>query len=101
MIDLEIIRKCAEKMGGKVELDRPRGSKLEGWIRLDRKIFNPLTDDAQAMALVKKFELRLQEPEAEPSLDRRWRVTVWEPTKFVAQHTDLNRAICECVAGMP
>lgn len=100
MGDLEIVKACAEAMGfetltyaGMVYIAMnargQAGSK-----------YDPLHDDAQCLALVKKLELRLQEPETQPSADRRWRVTCWTPLKTVAQNVDLNRAVCECVANM-
>ncbi len=109
MTDLELTRKCAEAMGFTLKtLENGRTQVLQDgevayMIAPDFKIiqlYDPLHNDAQCFALVKRFELRLQEPEAEPSNDRRWRVTAWEPYKTVAQHTDLNRAVCECVAQL-
>lgn len=38
MTDLELIKRCAEKMGGVVTHDKPRGHKGDGWIRLERRI---------------------------------------------------------------
>ena len=52
MTDLEMIKKCSERMGFEcVESD--------GFIIVGRTTYNPLHDDAQAMALVKKFKLRI------------------------------------------
>jgi hypothetical protein len=59
--------------------------------------YNPLHDDAQAMALVKKFELGLGRGK-----DRSWIAhTTREAGTFChSSNNDLNRAICECVAKM-
>ena len=57
MTDLELIKRCAEKMG----LDVIQCPDFEGWWfngRNDEE-YNPLTDDAQAMALVKRFRLEI------------------------------------------
>ena len=60
-------------------------------------IYNPLTNDTQCMELVKKFELSTCAPSPD---DKRWQVSkIWGTA--VTPHgysTDLNRAICECVA---
>ena len=91
MNDLEITKLCAEALLPNV------------WAHGE---WNPLHDDAQAMALVKEFRLNIGE--------------YWRSTKFssevvgwqveinsrpfqtlpdcTAKHSDLNRAICECVA---
>ncbi len=100
MNDLEITQACARAMGyGEWDAEREmfglpfdNGSPMKSWMSYD-----PLHDDAQCFALVKQFELRLQEPESQG--DRRWRVTAWNP-KTVAQDTNLNRAICEVVAKL-
>ena len=107
MTDLEITKRCAEAIGIDKKFWPMRFSAPDMFgdesifvTSIEKPTYNPLLDDAQAMALVKKLELRLQEPEALPSADRRWRVTCWLPTKSVAQNVDLNRAICECVAKL-
>ena len=104
MTDAEIGRKCAVAMGIDVRESPLRGTVMRWWYWDENveRMYDPLHDDAQAMALVKKFELRLQEPEPEGiGRDRRWRVMAWIPKQSVAQNQDLNRAICECVAKLP
>ena len=79
MTDPEITKLCAEAMGfGTFKDDEsPSG-------------YNPLHDDAQAMALVKKFVrviVRRKEGDWSINLDG-------------ARNVNLNRAICETVAKM-
>ena len=99
MTDLEMIKRCAEKMNlyyGK-EADQ---FTFDEWMQL--KEYDPLNDDAQAMALVKKFELI-----CDPQYGTEWRVWCHSArTKNMdyvppAFNKDLNRAIVECVARMP
>jgi hypothetical protein len=82
MTDLEITKACAAKMGLSEE-------QQAGFCESP---YDPLHDDAQAMALVKKFYLTISR-----GLDG-WSTlgaTGWVSNK------DLNRAICECVAKIP
>lgn len=91
MDDLTITWWCAEAMGYKprihnqlVFLDGAFDSTVE---------YRPLHDDAQAMALIKKFHIALG-----------WNHPGWaafrQDTKKWVENADLNRAICECVANM-
>ena len=92
MNDLEITKACAEAVDMHLSLVHADGL-IKYW---------PLTDDAQAMALVKKLRLTIEAIEVGA-----WRV---ENEEDMVQHgndelrtgfgTDLNRAICECVAKM-
>jgi hypothetical protein len=59
--------------------------------------WRPLHDDAQAMTLVKKHQLRVHPPEINGS--PRWWVLNNEETHG-AESDDLNRAIVKCVAKM-
>ena len=64
MIDLEITKLCAEAIGLDVE-PHPKGPKDKlcyiesspGYLRFE--CYDPLHDDEQAMALVKKFHLHI------------------------------------------
>ena len=116
MNDLEMTRLCAEAVG----LHPCEGWQEQGsqstcvWCHKewpdpndDRDIipFAPLNDDAQAMALVKKFELEqcrsFIEVDREEGLT--WSVQPHHITKYngmYAENADLNRAIVECVAKM-
>lgn len=79
MNDLEITRLCAKAMG------------TTEWR------FNPLHNDGQALALVKKCSLKIWPPHAN---DERWCVVPPAPNWNGSYTLDLNRAICECVAMM-
>ena len=95
MTDLEMTRLCAEAMGYHIEGEGTRAIKVrEHW-----PAFDPLFDDAQAMALVKKCDLRIwKDPYLHPEK--------WSVCRFMAKgdeifsNADLNRAIVECVAKM-
>ena len=87
MTDLEITRLCAIAYGISVD--------GMGGILLPLSAFDPLHDDAQAMALVKKFKLDLWWPFSD--------APEWHCADINSKYThnaDLNRAICECVAKM-
>ena len=92
MTDLEITKLCAEAMGYPTNWanpDIPLGGPHN---------YNPLHDDAQAMALVKKLGIAVYH-ECRYTDSRvvwiAWRMG--DPsTKIV--NSDLNRAACECVA---
>ena len=95
MTDLEKIKKCAEKMDFDFfEIDdRVR---IAGRYAIQDD-YDPLNDDAQAMALVKKFDLNFEKfPGSQWQADR-WNGREWTESVF---SDDLNRAICECVAKM-
>ena len=99
MTDLEITRLCAEAMG--FEWSRPKfQSHSQVWISdgdSDKwKLFDPLHDDVQAMALVKKIGLDIH-----CSADMNgWYVMCNRLREAFFINEDLNRAICECVAEM-
>ena len=95
MTDLEMIKLCAEAMGlGKVDqkngepwaFNRDEG----GWHKYD-----PLHDDEQAMALVKKFDLNI----CRTGRTHQWHVEDFD-CEVWGNSTGLNRAIVECVAKM-
>ena len=73
----------------------------EVWVGTDDEQqynYDPLHDDAQAMALVKRFCMTIDRPDD----DGDWGATVWrsEDDPVCACRKDLNRAIVECVAKM-
>ena len=92
MIDLEMTRLCAEAMGYTItepsRLSAPQPSPDAVRVFIGKKSafwYRPLKDDAQAMALVKKFPMECS--------------NVLEA--FACREvSDLNRAIVECVAKM-
>lgn len=74
MTDLELTKLCAEAM--------------DPW--LDKSYcYEPLTNDIQAMALVKTFKLDIEWIGTDTDL---WRV------EYAHSDESLNRAICKCIA---
>ena len=90
MTDLEITKKCAEAIGW--ELFEENG---ELWEKAGLIIYDPLHDDAQAMALVKKFHLSIINGTS-------FKKHIWLVDGKTGgwSDADLNRAICEAVAKM-
>lgn len=98
MTDLEITRLCAEAMG----FHRSGDMREQEWYYLRNHSYpnlryDPLRNDAQAMALVKKFILRIDRTRGIPE---QWGVYSKRNYQGMAISSDLNRAICECVAQM-
>jgi hypothetical protein len=113
MTDLEMERLCAVAMGLK-----PRTVKDGAWdapgqpdyghdgvylydagSNLWGKLYSPLVNDEQAMALVKNFQLNVAPSvEGRPAVEG-WTVALYNGEGEVFSH-DLNRAIVECVAKM-
>ena len=87
MTNLEMTKLCAKAMGFAVD-----GS---AGILLPWRAFDPLHDDAQSMALVKKFRLCVDGADKSGE----WSAREWASGTF-ALDADLNRAIVECVAKM-
>lgn len=101
MTDIEVTRLCAEAMDYKIVKTNwyspASGEAL--WIDEIQQTYRPLSDDTQAMALVKKFKLDITHAWKGDDVVYKVRGTIagWE----VEPHPgDLNRAICECVAKM-
>jgi|SRR3990172_8165075 len=111
MTDLELTRLCAEAMGitGHPVIESCEMWTPEGWEKNKDslvthsgpdQIYNPLHDDAQAMALVKKHNIDFCW-----KLDGEWCAGIDfldEDGEGPPQvhNADLNRAIVECVAQM-
>ena len=113
MTDLEMTKRCAEKMGWKhyglasktvcykvskcaIIADNDKGGD---------QVYDPLHDDAQAMALVKKFSLIIEPTDVVDGIGSAtdWWVQAWindEVRWKGVENKDLNRAIVECVAKM-
>lgn len=98
MTDLEIIKRCAEKM---IFLGEYRAFHApvddDPWVEFPDGTggdYDPLHDDAQCFALVRKLKLDVYLRNYEPAL--------WGAGTMIAQaeSNDLNRAICECVAKL-
>ena len=98
MTDLELIKKCAEKMGYE---QTPESFEAENWYYDgdEFKLFHydPLHNDAQAMALVKKFSLHINRWSVEDGHD--WEVSLPDENYYI-NNKNLNRAVCKCVAKM-
>lgn len=97
MTDLEITRLCAEAMGYE---DKSVGVSVGGIMVKHHHhfIYDPLTDDAQAMALVKRFKLTPVWSEDGELVSCRY---PWEAGEHASgYHASILRAICECVANM-
>jgi hypothetical protein len=104
MTDLEMTKRCAEKMGWKhyglasktvcykvsvcaIIADNDKGGD---------QVFDPLHDDAQAMALVKRFNICIDQGRHDHcGASIRIMNTIYSATS-----PDLNRAIVECVAKL-
>ena len=100
MTTLEITRLCAEAMGYSPRDDMSVGKDFIMVSGEFTGMWHPLDNDAQAMALVKKFRLGIIQPNGEyPG----WTVNKLGPdgSEHVwATNADLNRAICLAVAKM-
>lgn len=106
MSDVEITRLCAKAMG---YAEHHHATDKIAWTSFDGagEIYDPLHDDAQAMALVKRFHLSIAIWDSlYESESGWWRVDRQQKTAIGPMHAtttrnkDLNRAVCECVAAM-
>lgn len=102
--DFWLCKRCADAIGADMGPDWDQGDYvlLGGHSGIASSIYDPLHNDFQAMALVKKFGLTLDPQEDEPPFT--WRVVVakdgdWD-NQITGQGRDLNRAIVECVAAI-
>ena len=93
MTDLELTRLVADAMDIKPDASLVKSVNYD--YALAYSGYNPLQNDAQAMALVKKFRLTI-----ELSYDGWWVCTPEQKISSEVMIDDLNRAICECVAKM-
>lgn len=104
MTDLEITKFCAEAMGIPHQLSQWFDNEQFVEILDSRNpdpdyagAYDPLHDDAQCMALVKRLGLNVEWIPESAHIRARWLVS----TRYVsAAETDLNRAVCSCVAQM-
>lgn len=113
MTDLEMVKKCAEKMGMSVHIwetvipDLAIGTTAlwvkrpdESGVHYSPHVYDPLDNDEQAIEMIKKFHLELSE-DAEDG----WTVTAWDASGnhilSQAYNYDLNRCIVRCVARLP
>lgn len=98
MTDLELTKACAEAMGYK-----PEGS-IGDLLRVSHEfrnfVWRPLRDDAQAMALVKRFGFDIQ---CATAVGGNWWTCISfkkQAPHIEAEGLDLNRTICECAAKL-
>lgn len=98
MTDLEMTKLCALALHGGVNPVRLGNSVVGEIVRYEcqGEKFDPLHDDAQAMALVKQFKLTIDSP---ISADDNWMVSTGTVDSIV-KNAGLNRAIVECVAKL-
>jgi len=111
MTDIELTKLCAAAMGYAARDDSMDefidGIPPNGLCVRDKKAppirqvfyYDPLHDDAQAMALVKKLDLSIARG-GQATDSPWWRVTSAQWLRRAGSNADLNRAICECVAYM-
>ena len=108
MTNIEMTRLCAEMLWyEEAGVDRFQNGDEILYVKDSNHtmhVFNPLHDDAQAMALVKRFGLWIERTcEANIGDTPTWCVTGDRVSGHTERHcnrTDLNRAIVECVAKM-
>jgi hypothetical protein len=88
MTDLEMTKLCAEAMG--ISATETKAGDLG--VHRDASgavYYNPLHNDAQAMALVKRFSI---------GIEPWWTCSIFRPEgDYYATDKDLNRAIVQCV----
>lgn len=104
--DLEITKACFDAMGLVQEWKSFEPAYFDPglgeWGSVVR--YAPLTDDAQAMALVKRFDFVIErELISKKSRGQDWGVTLFDrvgKVHTVRHEPDLNRAICLCIARM-
>lgn len=99
--DLEMTMLCAQAMGIEFVIERTAKTGSSSLALKPYGHYDPLHDDAQAMALVKKFHLNIL---IFDKLDGHnagwWRVDSQPELNITARNADLNHAIVECVAKM-
>lgn len=98
MSDLEITKLCAEAMSYSTLYSNwnvDNGLYLRD-VSCHEEFWNPLHNDAQAMALVKKFRIGIAGNIEGVSI--RWFTGIVDEAS--GESINLNRAICECVAKM-
>jgi len=113
MTDLEMVRLCAEAMGLHEVVNpderapKPKPPSILVSDSAGLELYEPLHDDAQAMALVKKFQLRIVWGGRRQGSESYVHVSSPQylgsddmPYYADNLNADLNRALCECVAKM-
>ncbi len=100
MTDLEMTKLCAEAMGLSSLVAIPHAESTHMAHSPPQYSYNPLHDDAQAMALVRKCKLTVIYNG--PDCFAEWSVGPdgMNSSHFDSDGDDLSRAIVECVAEM-
>lgn len=97
MTEYQMMLLCAEAMGWRTHAV---SSKIfycpDEQDSVPKSVWNPLKDDFQAMALVKKLGLNFTAPTTD---DKQWYVWTYRKGEIV-EDADLNLAIVKCVAHM-
>jgi hypothetical protein len=100
MTDLQMTARCAAAMGIEVRNNRAPFEVREWSINHANgtcSIYEPLHNDEQAMALMKRFKLHCVVGDLS---HLHWMVAPHGNMPDCSTGTDLNRAIVECVAGL-
>lgn len=96
MTPKKIVSLCAEAVGfGELKEFESGGTFVEKDHRIT--LYDPLHDDEQAMALVKKFGLTIRRTAPDLWMAQYPKTRRPKP-KIDSIGADLNRAICECIA---
>ncbi len=108
MDDLELTKRCAMAMeyfdvlewSKATHISSPSAMAARRFPTSPFENYDPLTDDQQAMALVKRFRLAIHppNPEGPRKYHKEWTVEHVE-SQMGESSTDLNRAVCMCVAA--
>jgi phage tail sheath gpL-like len=97
MNDIEMVKACAEAVGIELRRDSAQSYKFIGGKWYEHN-FDPIHDDAQALALVKRLHLDIEQ--YQNSNGTWYYVAQTHGTEYHACADDLNRAIVECVAKL-
>lgn len=99
MTDLEMTKLCAEAMGLDWEAEQKRMADRDGkWLNgYETPRYDPLTNDAQAMALAKRFMMEVDFFAGAASIKKPG-ASGWGYIAF--SDDSINRAIVECVSKM-
>lgn len=97
MTDFELVKRCADKMG--LDLHSDQSEEIRYYGRGGTYLYNPLIDNAQAMALAKRFMLIVDffAKYAAAPVSCKEDIRIY----FDGESETANRAIVECVARMP
>lgn len=110
MTDLEMVKRCAEKMGYQWNSSRQEAKWYNsqngmGGKRMRWKKYDPINNNDQCVELIKHFKIRVMPIISDGYFTDKWRAYRAETvntsmSEFVDGKT-LNRAIVECVARLP